>query len=153
MKLMPRAQTYSKYKAHNTVKFLVAIAPNGCIMYVSNVVGGRASGKFITADCGIENLLGHGDEIMADRGFSQSRNLELQGVNLNMPTFTKERPQLSEGDHRLKTVQKTIWGRRQPENVTAHDCATQCNSKASLLCELPASNILIPLPMLSGRVS
>ncbi|XP_075733039.1 uncharacterized protein LOC119161702 [Rhipicephalus microplus] len=98
MKLMPRAQTYSKYKAHNTVKFLVAIAPNGCIMYVSNVVGGRASGKFITADCGIENLLGHGDEIMADRGFSQSRNLELQGVNLNMPTFTKERPQLSEGD-------------------------------------------------------
>ncbi|XP_075733241.1 uncharacterized protein LOC142775613 [Rhipicephalus microplus] len=88
-KLMPRAQTYSKYKAHNTVKFLMAIAPNGYIMYVSDVYGGRASDKFITADCGIEDLLGPGDEIMANRGFSLSRNLELQGVKLNIPTFTK----------------------------------------------------------------
>lgn len=86
---MPRAQTYSSYKAHNTVKFLVAIAPNGYIMYVSDTYGGRASDKFITSDCGIEDLLGPGDEIMAERGFSPSRNLELLGVKLNMPAFTK----------------------------------------------------------------
>ncbi|KAL3187812.1 hypothetical protein MRX96_024566 [Rhipicephalus microplus] len=86
---MPRAQTYSNYKVHNTVKFLVAIVPNGYIMHVSDVYGGRASDKFITADCGIEDLLGPGDEIMADRGFSLSRNLERQGVKLNIPTFTK----------------------------------------------------------------
>ncbi|XP_077523016.1 uncharacterized protein LOC144133793 [Amblyomma americanum] len=30
-KLMPRAQTYNSYKAHNSVKFLIAIAPNGLL--------------------------------------------------------------------------------------------------------------------------
>ncbi|KAM7289880.1 uncharacterized protein ISCGN_030008 [Ixodes scapularis] len=44
-KLMARAQTYSAYKAANTVKFLTVIAPNGQIMFVSDVFGGRASDK------------------------------------------------------------------------------------------------------------
>ena len=36
--LLARAQTYSNYKGHNTAKCLVAIAPNGLIMY--QVMGG-----------------------------------------------------------------------------------------------------------------
>lgn len=88
-KLMPRAQTFSSYKAHNTVKFLVAIAPNGYIMHVSKAYGGRASDKVIMRDCGIEDYLGRGDEVMADRGFTLEPLLEAQGVKLNMPAFTK----------------------------------------------------------------
>lgn len=88
-KLTPRAQTYSSYKARNTVKFLMAIAPNGYIMYVSAAYGGRASDKFITSDCGVEDYLGPGDEIMADRGFTLSPNLNVQGVKLNVPAFTR----------------------------------------------------------------
>lgn len=88
-KLMARAQTYSSYKAHNTVKFLVAIAPNGFIMFVSKAYGGRASDKFITNDSGINDYLGHGDVVMADRGFALTDEMQIQGVRLNTPAFTK----------------------------------------------------------------
>lgn len=88
-KLMPRAQTFSGYKAHNTIKFLVAIAPNGFIMHVSKAYGGRASDKVIMRDCGIEDYLVRGDEVMADRGFTLEPELEAQGIKLNMPAFTR----------------------------------------------------------------
>ena len=35
--LLGRAQTYSQYKHHNTVKFLVAISPTGAISFLSSV--------------------------------------------------------------------------------------------------------------------
>ena len=33
--LLARAETYSNYKNHNTVKFLIAISPTGAIIFVS----------------------------------------------------------------------------------------------------------------------
>lgn len=48
-----QAQTYSNYKNHNTVKFLVCISPNGLISFLSKAWGGRASDKTITLDCGV----------------------------------------------------------------------------------------------------
>lgn len=86
---MPRAQTYSSYKAHNTVKFLVAIAPNGYIMHVSDAYGGRASDKLIMRECGINDYLVRGDEVMADCGFTLEPELEVKGIKLNVPAFTK----------------------------------------------------------------
>ncbi|XP_064458838.1 uncharacterized protein LOC135369104 [Ornithodoros turicata] len=88
-KLMPRAQTYSAYKAHNTVKFLVAIAPNGYIMFVSRGYGGRASDKYIMHSSGLSSILQPGDEAMADRGFPQDPELAARGVKYNVPAFTK----------------------------------------------------------------
>ena len=35
--LTARAQTYSNYKSHNTVKFLIAISPTGAIILFQNV--------------------------------------------------------------------------------------------------------------------
>lgn len=46
-----RAKTYSNYKHHNTYKVLYCIAPNGFVMYVSKLFGGRASDTFIL-NCG-----------------------------------------------------------------------------------------------------
>ncbi|KAM7300763.1 uncharacterized protein ISCGN_016350 [Ixodes scapularis] len=88
-KLMARAQTFSAYKANNTAKFLTVIAPNGLIMFVSKVYGGRASDKTIVMTCGVEDHLLPGDEIMADKGFTLDTHLEAQGISLNMPAFTK----------------------------------------------------------------
>ena len=51
--LMARAQTYSQYKHHNTVKFLIGISLQGVISFVSKGWGGRASDKHITERCGI----------------------------------------------------------------------------------------------------
>ncbi|XP_064476219.1 uncharacterized protein LOC135390175 [Ornithodoros turicata] len=90
-KQMARAQTYSSYKAHNTLKFLIVIAPNGFIMYVSKAYGGRASDKFIVKDCGILEYFARNDEIMADRGFTLDPYLAAQGVKLNVPAFTRGR--------------------------------------------------------------
>ena len=51
--LKARAQTYSNYKHHNTVKFLIGIAPQGVITFVSKGWGGQVSDKHITEQCGI----------------------------------------------------------------------------------------------------
>ena len=40
--LMARSQTWSNYKQHNTVKFLVGIAPQGVVVFISKGWGGRA---------------------------------------------------------------------------------------------------------------
>lgn len=80
-KLRPRAQTYSSYKARNTVKFLMAIAPNRYIMYVSSAYGERASDKLITSDCGVGGYLGPGDEVMADRGFGEPKPQRSNGLS------------------------------------------------------------------------
>ena len=38
--LLARAQTFSSYKHHNTVKILIGITPQGCISFVSEAGGG-----------------------------------------------------------------------------------------------------------------
>lgn len=95
-KLYPRGQTYSPYKGCNTVKFLVAIAPSGFVMFVSNAYGGRASDKFIVEESGLVDNLTKGHVIMADRGFSLSDSMKRKGVKLNMPAFSKGKLQFSE---------------------------------------------------------
>ncbi|XP_052221056.1 uncharacterized protein LOC127837749 [Dreissena polymorpha] len=102
--LKARNQTYSNYKSHNTAKFLVAIAPNGYIMFVSKAYGGRASDNFITKSSGFLEYLLPGDEVMADRGFTIGEELCARQVKLNIPAFMKGRTQLS--------AQETIASRR-----------------------------------------
>ena len=94
--LKVRAQTWSTYKSHNTAKFLIAIAPNGFIMYVSPLYGGRASDNYITKKCGFLDYLLPGDEVMADRGFTIGEDMCSRRVKLNIPAFMKGRTQLSE---------------------------------------------------------
>lgn len=94
--LKTRGETYSQYKSHNTVKYLVGISPHGQIMFISKGFGGRASDKFIVEKSGLLQYLLPGDEIMADRGFTIKDLLFPLRVKLNMPAFTKGKPQLSE---------------------------------------------------------
>ncbi|XP_077055280.1 uncharacterized protein LOC143706825 [Siphateles boraxobius] len=91
-----RGESYSHYYSHNTVKYLVSIAPCGLIMFVSAAYGGRCSDKFITMDSGILEYLQPGDEVMADRGFTIRDILFERKVNLVIPSFTKKGAQLTE---------------------------------------------------------
>lgn len=86
---MARAQTYSAYKAANTVKSFTVIAPNGQLMFVSHAYGGRASNKHIVCTCGVEDYLQKGDEIMADQGFALEAHLEVRGIKMNVVAFTR----------------------------------------------------------------
>ena len=50
-----RAQVYSNYKKHSTVKFLIACTPLGSISFMSKGWGGRVSDTDIVKDTGLIN--------------------------------------------------------------------------------------------------
>ena len=92
--LLARAQTFSHYKHHNTVKVLIGITPQGSICFVSKAWGGRTSDKFLTEKCGLLELLKPGDLVMADRGFTIEESPALHQAQLAIPVFTKGKSQL-----------------------------------------------------------
>ena len=92
--LMARAQTYSNYKHHNTVKYLIAITPQGTVSFISDGWGGRVSDKHLTEECGLLNKLIPGDVILADRGFDIKDSVGLYCATIKIPAFTKGKKQL-----------------------------------------------------------
>ena len=90
-----RAQTYSNYKKHNTVKFLIGITPCGAISYISKCWGGRATDKCITMNSDFLRLLEYGDIVLADRGFDIADDIAVHGATLIIPSFTRGKKQLS----------------------------------------------------------
>ena len=96
--LLARAQTFSSYKHHNTIKVLIGITPQGTISYVSEAWGGRTSDKFLTENCGILSKLVPGDMVMADRGFTIHESVAFKGAKLVIPAFTKGKDQLDPVD-------------------------------------------------------
>ena len=55
--LLARAQVWSNYKHHSTMKFLIGITPQGTVSFVSRCAGGRISDKEITEQAGIMDYL------------------------------------------------------------------------------------------------
>ena len=96
--LMARAQTFSNYKKHNTVKFLIGISPQGSIAFISKGWGGRVSDVYLTENCGILEKLLPGDMILADRGFTIQEAAGLFCAEVKIPPFTKGKKQLSKAE-------------------------------------------------------
>ncbi|XP_065665422.1 uncharacterized protein LOC136086856 [Hydra vulgaris] len=80
-----RAQTFSYYKHHNTVKFLIGIAPQGVVSFISNSWGGRVSDKYLTENSGFLSKLLPGDVVMANRGFSIKDSVALYCAEVKVP--------------------------------------------------------------------
>ena len=55
--LLARAQVWSNYKHHSTIKFLIGISPQGTISFLSHAAGGRMSDKDILESSGLTHLL------------------------------------------------------------------------------------------------
>ena len=55
--LLARAQVWSNYKHHSTMKFLIGITPQGTVSFVSRCAVGRISDKEITEQSGIMDYL------------------------------------------------------------------------------------------------
>lgn len=96
--LYARAQTFSSYKNHNTVKVLIGITPQGSISFVSKAWGGRTSDKFLTENCGILKNILPGDLVLADRGFTIQESLMFHQAELAIPAFTRGKDQLDPVD-------------------------------------------------------
>ena len=99
--LRMQSSTWSDYKHHNTLKFLVGCTPNGVVLFVSPLYVGSISDVEITRVSGFISKLpattttGSRISIMADRGFTIQDQLNAVGVDLNIPSFLSGRPQLS----------------------------------------------------------
>ena len=130
--LLARAQTFSSYKHHNTVKVLIGITPQGTICFVSETWGGRTSDKFLTENCGILNNLLPGDLVLADRGFTVHESVSFRQANLNIPAFTKGKDQLDpidvEKTRKIATVrihvERIIGVLRQKYTILQHTLPT-----------------------------
>ena len=112
---LARAETWSNYKHHNTVKFLIGITPQGAVSFLSKGWGGRSTDKMITENCGILNKLIPGDIVLADRGFDIAESVGLMCAEVKIPAFTRGKKQLSPVE--LEATRKIAHNRIHVERV------------------------------------
>ncbi|XP_062586703.1 uncharacterized protein LOC134248310 [Saccostrea cucullata] len=93
--------TFSTYKNRNTIKVLAGATSGGLISYLSPAYGGSTSDRQIVERSSLMNLCDKGDSIMADKGFNVQDLFAPHDVTINIPTFFKNRNQMSN-----KTVQR-----------------------------------------------
>lgn len=86
-----RGNLYSSYKGHTTIKVLVAIAPNGTIVFISDGFEGSISDKEIVKKSGFLEYIHEGDLVLADRGFLIKEELMSKKAFLNIPPFLNGR--------------------------------------------------------------
>lgn len=92
--LLASAQCYSTYKSHHTMKYLIAISPQGSICFISNGWGGRTSDKFITENSNFLSHLLPGDLVLADRGFNVRESVQSFQAEIKVPAFVRGKKQL-----------------------------------------------------------
>ena len=91
---------YSDYKNKMTLKWVIAIAPSGEVIHVSECYGGRATDSQITTEMGIIELLEPGDAVMADKGFPGIIEIvEHQGSFMIVPPTVREGRQFSPSEN------------------------------------------------------
>ncbi|XP_030834231.1 uncharacterized protein LOC115921180 [Strongylocentrotus purpuratus] len=99
--LHARAQVYSNYKKHTTVKVFIACTPLGAVCYLSPAWGGRVSDVELVRQSGFidPHLHEPGDQILADRGFLLHDDFAtVCSAELITPAFTRGKSQLSAWD-------------------------------------------------------
>ena len=113
--LKARAETWSSYKHHYTIKFRIGITPQGTVSYISRAWGGRVTDKYIAENCGILDKINPGDVIRAHRGFNIQESVACTMAQVKMPAFTKGKSQLSPAD--IETTRKIAHVRIHAERV------------------------------------
>ena len=96
-------KTWSDYKHHNTAKFLLAVAPNSMITYISPAYNGRASDKAIVQVTNFLDKLDQHDMIQADKGFHIRDDCDVRGILLHLPPGKRGRAQMSTAENNKTT--------------------------------------------------
>lgn len=82
---------YSSYKNRHTYKCLIGVAPNGAVVYVSDLFEGSIGDRPIVEESGFLNYINPGDLVLADRGFTIDDLLRARQAVLNIPPFLEKR--------------------------------------------------------------
>lgn len=135
--LKAQAQSYSHYKHNTTMKYLIGIAPQGSISFISKGWGGRVSDKHITDNCGILDKLLPGDLVLADRGFDIQDSVGLMCAKVKIPAFTKGRCQLDARD--VESTRKIAHLRIHVERVIG-----TVRNKYTILSDKVPIHMLLP---------
>ena len=94
--------TWSSYKHCNTIKYLIAITPDGIVAFISIGYGGRTSDLVVTTECGYIDKLPPNKSVMADRGFKNVATvLKKSKCKLVRPPSVSEGQVLSKAEARL----------------------------------------------------
>ncbi|KAE8744947.1 hypothetical protein FOCC_FOCC008359 [Frankliniella occidentalis] len=93
--LQQQGNTYSNYKAANTMKFLIGISCYGGLSFISEGFEGSISDRKLLLKSGILQFLIQGDSVMADRGFDAEDILNDRGVDLIIPAFLGTRSEFT----------------------------------------------------------
>lgn len=88
------AQCWSHYKHHYTIKYLIAITPQGTVAFISEGWGGRTSDKHLSCNSSFFNKILPQDVILADRGFLITDYARMYHAKVVIPAFTKGKSQL-----------------------------------------------------------
>ncbi|XP_077989941.1 uncharacterized protein LOC144444401 [Glandiceps talaboti] len=105
-----QSQSYSDYKATNTLKGLVGVDPRGAVIFISTLFSGSISDKAICNQGGLISFLkglidlGHlerGDSFMLDKGVLIEDEMRSIGLQVNIPPFAQSNMQMSESDEQM----------------------------------------------------
>ena len=99
-KLDAQAATWSDYKSHNSIKFLIGISPTGFVTFLLGKYGGRTSDKFIRHDSRFFDCLDSYDEVMADRRFQITKELSVRYCTLSVPPGAEIKSQITNSEVR-----------------------------------------------------
>ena len=93
-----QSATWSEYKHHNTIKFLVAVAPNSTIIFLSKFYTGRISDKKLTLDSKFLDLVPRYSTVMADKGFNLMDECTARHIYFNVPPGRRGTSQMTPAD-------------------------------------------------------
>ena len=82
------------YKSHTTAKALIAVAPSGAFMFVSDCFEGSISDREIVKKSGFLDYIEENDLVLADRGFNIEDLLLEKRASLEIPPFLKGKPKV-----------------------------------------------------------
>ena len=85
--VMARAQTWSNYKQHNTVKKSYCNYAQRCSI-ISKGWSGHVSDVHLTENCGLLHHILPGDLVLADRGFTIQDSVGMYCTEVKIPPFT-----------------------------------------------------------------
>ncbi|XP_055509316.1 uncharacterized protein LOC129707898 isoform X1 [Leucoraja erinacea] len=123
-----RTQTLLNYKHHNTIKFVLGIAPSGAISFVSAALEDSGTDNTITLSSNFFDHLLPGDVIFADRGFDMKDCAGFYGCEAEILAITSGKAELSALDveksrefaHLRIHVKRVIGGVRQKYRILSN---------------------------------